>query len=622
MQLVNDLSMAIYNTSCNYLKRYVKNLEELKEETYSIILSDAEFDMAKDINKKAHNITKVHEFSESSIEQLDAICSELDLLVLSHGNTMQPKLKQLAIEIRQIAVNKKNQLNSSFGACKILLDCESPEEAEKNLAIARESFDSRYSAVMPDISDFEIIKPISKGAFGQVFLAKKRKTGDLFAIKIQKKSHLMRKKSGAKRVNDEHKILATTDNPFVVKLYYSFQSDENLFLVMEYLPGGDCLSLLEELKFFGNEMTKFYIAETVLALKYLHDNGIIHRDLKPDNMLINKDGHIKLTDFGLSVFGVHDALHFSGDKNSEKSGKIISPINSPSNSPINSPNQRIQKKLTRREKAFSLVGTPDYLAPEVLKETGHDEAADWWSLGAITYEFLIGFPPFSGDSVAEVFDNVLNQELMWPEDDEMEEPIHPDARNFIENLLIRDPSKRLGARGDGVQEILRHPFFNGIDWDNLYNVDPKFKPAQGVEYHNPRSESHKSVDIDNWDKIQSPEHRSPSTLVRSTSRDRMISPRGMPSPRSTDPFSGFQWRNLAHLVEHGHSMVKQRRDSGSNSSNSNPNSPLGFSSPQITRTASLQDSPSLKLSPIVSVPVKSKEEEDLEDSEKSRSTSF
>ncbi|KAF5841276.1 kinase-like domain-containing protein, partial [Dunaliella salina] len=161
------------------------------------------------------------------------------------------------------------------------------------------------------IEEFDILKLISRGAFGRVYLARKHSTGDLFAIKVMKKRDLIRKNM-VESVTNERNILAMANNPFVVRFYYSFTSKENLYIVMEYLNGGDCYSLLRNLGALDEEVSRLYIAETVLALEYCHAQGIIHRDMKPDNMLINNSGHIKLTDFGLSCIGVIDTADNMG----------------------------------------------------------------------------------------------------------------------------------------------------------------------------------------------------------------------------------------------------------------------------------------------------------------------
>ncbi|EFJ52214.1 serine/threonine protein kinase 15, partial [Volvox carteri f. nagariensis] len=281
------------------------------------------------------------------------------------------------------------------------------------------------------IDEFEIIKPISRGAFGRVYLARKLATGDLFAIKVMKKRDLIRKNM-VESVTNERNILAMAQNPFVVRFYYSFTSRENLYIVMEYINGGDCFSLLRKFGALDEEVARQYIAETVLALEYCHAQGIIHRDLKPDNLLINAQGHVKLTDFGLSCVGVIDRTDNLN------------------------------------------VGTPDYLAPELLLGTGHGPEVDWWALGTILYEFVTGTPPFNADTPEEIFDNILDRRITWPDEDDMS----AECRDLIDKLLHPNPLKRLGHRcGVGAGEVKLHTWFEGLDWTGLVRNKAAFIPT-------------------------------------------------------------------------------------------------------------------------------------------------
>ncbi|KAI8621330.1 kinase-like domain-containing protein [Chytriomyces sp. MP71] len=312
---------------------------------------------------------------------------------------------------------------------------------------------------IPGIHDFEIMKPISRGAFGKVYLAKKTATQDLFAIKILKKEDMIRKNMMS-QVRAEHKALTLSRNPFVVKLFYAFQSKEYLYLVMEYLIGGDLSTLLSVFGTFDVEMTRMYSAEVVLALEYLHSNGITHRDLKPDNMLITKDGHVKLTDFGLSRIATDDQMP-----------KIV-----PSRSIIE-PQNRILRRTSRteaqmrrlkNESSQQLLGTPDYLAPELLLGLDHGPVVDWWSLGVCAYEWLVGFPPFTDETPEAIFKNILNHDIQWPEDDE----IIWDAKDYVMKLMNQDPFTRLKAAG-----IKKHAFFATTDWSHIRDHPAPFIPA-------------------------------------------------------------------------------------------------------------------------------------------------
>ncbi|KAL6517922.1 putative serine/threonine protein kinase ireh1 [Orobanche minor] len=311
------------------------------------------------------------------------------------------------------------------------------------------------------IDDFEIIKPISRGAFGRVFLAKKRTTGDLFAIKVLKKADMIRK-NAVESILAERDILISVRNPFVVRFFYSFTCRENLYLVMEYLNGGDLYSLLRNMGCLHEDVARVYIAEVVLALEYLHSLRVVHRDLKPDNLLIAHDGHIKLTDFGLSKVGLINSTD-------DLSGPVVSGTSlMDEDEPPLSASEHQQE---RREKR-SAVGTPDYLAPEILLGTGHGFTADWWSVGVILFELIVGVPPFNAEHPQKIFENILNRKIPWPR---VPDEMSPEAHDLIDRLLTEDPTQRLGAAG--ASEVKQHPFFRDINWDTLARQKAAFVPA-------------------------------------------------------------------------------------------------------------------------------------------------
>ncbi|KAF9337656.1 hypothetical protein BG006_003569 [Podila minutissima] len=368
---------------------------------------------------------------------------------------------------------------------------------------------------VPSIQDFEIIKPISRGAFGKVYLARKKTTKDLYAIKILKKADMVRKNM-VNHVLAERRVLALTRTPFVVQLFYAFASKDYLYLVMEYVIGGDLSSLLAVFGSFEEEMARMYIAECVLALEYLHSNGITHRDLKPDNMLVNTEGHIKLTDFGLSRITVPDNDMFSWQeyktpslnrrhlsrpsatsgpqgkyasspgtfkqaekKNSNTGSNVIGASSKHSASPGHmhaspaassvQPSASTGTRSIRRHRGSSkaLLGTPDYLAPELLLGIGHGAAVDWWSLGVCLFEFLTGYPPFMDEAPEAIFKNILNHDIQWPESG-----LSWEAHDLINKLLSRDPAQR-----PSPSELKAHPFFRGVDWDNIRYQEAPFIPS-------------------------------------------------------------------------------------------------------------------------------------------------
>lgn len=337
------------------------------------------------------------------------------------------------------------------------------------------------------LEDFITVKVIGKGAFGEVRLVQKRDTGKIYAMKTLLKSE-MYKKDQLAHVKAERDVLAGSDSPWVVSLYYSFQDAVNLYLIMEFLPGGDLMTMLIRWQIFTEDITRFYMAECVLAIEAIHQLGFIHRDVKPDNILIDIRGHIKLSDFGLSTgfHKTHDSSYYK---------KLLEKENLSGSNTLNVPGkggqgqrnsmmvdaihltmsnrQQMQTwRKSRRLMAYSTVGTPDYIAPEIFIHQGYGQECDWWSLGAIMFECLIGWPPFCSESPHETYRKIINwqESLMIPED------IHlsPEAESLIRSLLTSS-DKRLGRHG-GADEIKQHPFFRGVDWELIRRVDAPFIP--------------------------------------------------------------------------------------------------------------------------------------------------
>lgn len=334
------------------------------------------------------------------------------------------------------------------------------------------------------LEDFITVKVIGKGAFGEVRLVQKRDTGKIYAMKTLLKSE-MYKKDQLAHVKAERDVLAGSDSPWVVSLYYSFQDAVNLYLIMEFLPGGDLMTMLIRWQIFTEDITRFYMAECVLAIEAIHKLGFIHRDVKPDNILIDIRGHIKLSDFGLSTgfHKTHDSNYYK--KLLEKETQLGSSLAVPGkggqrNSMMvdaihltMSNRQQMQTwRKSRRLMAYSTVGTPDYIAPEIFIHQGYGQECDWWSLGAIMFECLIGWPPFCSETPHETYRKIVN----WQESLVIPEDIHlsPEAEDLIRSLLTSS-DRRLGRHG-GADEIKQHPFFRGVDWDTIRRVDAPFIP--------------------------------------------------------------------------------------------------------------------------------------------------
>lgn len=385
-----------------------------------------------------------------------------------------------AIERNQRRLDLENKLLSQEGG----MSEERKNRQLQNLG-RKESQFLRLRRTKLSLEDFITVKVIGKGAFGEVRLVQKRDTGKIYAMKTLLKSE-MYKKDQLAHAKAERDVLAGSDSPWVVSLYYSFQDAVNLYLIMEFLPGGDLMTMLIRWQIFTEDITRFYMAECVLAIEAIHKLGFIHRDVKPDNILIDIRGHIKLSDFGLSTgfHKTHDSNYYKQllEKEPAQLGSLLTvpgkggQRNSMMVDAIHltmSNRQQMQTwRKSRRLMAYSTVGTPDYIAPEIFIHQGYGQECDWWSLGAIMFECLIGWPPFCSETPHETYRKIVNwQELLIiPED------IHlsPEAEDLIRSLLTSS-DRRLGRHG-GADEIKRHPFFRGVDWETIRRVDAPFIP--------------------------------------------------------------------------------------------------------------------------------------------------
>ncbi|XP_074808749.1 microtubule-associated serine/threonine-protein kinase 4 isoform X1 [Natator depressus] len=323
----------------------------------------------------------------------------------------------------------------------------------------------------PRESDFETIKLISNGAYGAVYFVRHKETRQRFAMKkINKQNLILRNQIQQAFV--ERDILTFAENPFVVSMYCSFETRRHLCMVMEYVEGGDCATLMKNMGPLPVDMARMYFAETVLALEYLHNYGIVHRDLKPDNLLVTSMGHIKLTDFGLSKVGLMSMTTNLYEGHIEKDAREF-----------------LDKQV---------CGTPEYIAPEVILRQGYGKPVDWWAMGIILYEFLVGCVPFFGDTPEELFGQVISDEINWPEKDEAPPP---DTQDLITLLLRQNPLERLGT--GGAYEVKQHQFFRSLDWNSLLRQKAEFIPQLESEddtsYFDTRSEKYHHMETEEED---------------------------------------------------------------------------------------------------------------------------
>jgi len=235
-------------------------------------------------------------------------------------------------------------------------------------------------------------------------------------MKILNKARIHRLKQ-TEHIHNEKNVLRQINHPFIVRLFNSFKDSKSLYLLLEFIPGGELFNYIRRSGKLTSEVSRLYAAEIVLALEHLHSKRILYRDLKPENILIDETGHVKLTDFGFS-------------------------------------------KYVPTDRTMSMCGTPEYIAPEIIHNNGHGKAVDWWSLGILIFEMLAGYPPFSDEPNKTIFEKIPTEKVEFPE------PFDAEAKDLIEKLLVVDPSRRLGCRSgpNGAEEIKSHPWFKSIDW--------------------------------------------------------------------------------------------------------------------------------------------------------------
>lgn len=280
------------------------------------------------------------------------------------------------------------------------------------------------------IEDFELLKTLGKGTFGKVILGREKRNGNLYAIKILKKEVIVAKDE-VEHTMTENRVLQKTKHPFLTFMKYSFEDKDRFYFVMEFACGGELFFHLQKVKTFSEDRTRFYGAEIVSALQYLHENDIVYRDIKLENLLLDKDGHVRIADFGLC-----------------------------------------KEDISFGDKTKTFCGTPEYLAPEVLDDNDYGRSVDWWGLGVVMYEMMCGRLPFFNKDHEKLFELILTSSVRYPA------KISDEAKSLLSGLLIKNPSQRLGGGPEDAKEIIRHPFFAPIDWVALYEkrIEPPFKP--------------------------------------------------------------------------------------------------------------------------------------------------
>jgi len=285
------------------------------------------------------------------------------------------------------------------------------EEIDRTQLLADE-----FDTVEPDLEDFTRLRTLGTGTFGRVYLVRNKNNNKCYSLKVLKKLDVVRMKQ-VEHVKNEKQILMAIDCPFVVTIYKTYNDMSNLYILAEYVIGGELFSHLRKMGRFPVDIARFLIAQVVLALEYMHKKNIVYRDLKPENILLTNNGYIKIVDFGFSKF------------------------------------------ITDR--TWTLCGTPEYLAPEMIQSKGHGKAVDWWALGVLLYEVLAGFPPFFDDNPFGIYEKILANTPMFPD------YMNKSAKDLIKKLLSTDRTRRIGNLKGGADDIKKHRFFKGFDWKGL-----------------------------------------------------------------------------------------------------------------------------------------------------------
>lgn len=270
------------------------------------------------------------------------------------------------------------------------------------------------------IGDFQVLRSLGTGSFGRVHLARSVHNGRFYAMKVLKKERVVKMKQ-VEHTNDERRMLALVEHPFIIRMWGTFQDSNAVFMIMDYIEGGELFTLLRKSQRFPNPVAKFYAAEVCLALEYLHEHNIIYRDLKPENILLDRNGHIKLTDFGFS------------------------------------------KEVT--DVTYTLCGTPDYIAPEVVSPRPYNKSVDWWSFGILIFEMLSGYTPFYDASPIKTYQNILKGQIKYPE------YFSHDALDLLQKLITKHLSERLGNLQGGTQDVKNHSWFAEVVWERLISRD-------------------------------------------------------------------------------------------------------------------------------------------------------
>ncbi|TVY28572.1 Protein kinase [Lachnellula hyalina] len=368
---------------------------------------------------------------------------------LLHSHHSKPSTAEMAVTTQQ-----DKDFIAHFSASQHTLPPEEIQQDPRNKELGR-------SSKGLCVRDFELVRTLGTGTFARVWLVrladpKEEDRDKVFALKVLRKVEVIKLKQ-VDHVNHERSVLADiAGHPFITTLITSFSDHDSLYMLLDYCPGGEVFSYLRKAKRFDENTARFYAAEIVLILEFLHEReGVAYRDLKPENLLLDAEGHIKLVDFG-----------FAKRLGNSKRRSFTTIFRRRTNSRPVLPSSDSEDSLSDYNKGetYTLCGTPEYLAPEVIQSKGHTTAVDWWALGILIYEFLTGYPPFWNANPIEIYKQIVSKPVHFPTNP----VISPDAKDIICQFCTVDRSHRLGNISGGAARVKSHPFFTGVVWDDVY----------------------------------------------------------------------------------------------------------------------------------------------------------
>lgn len=463
MQSVNSGSLYILNGSVNgSLKKYHKNLSNV---SLNEIKENEELDQFNSNNNITSTLSNRSSFIPSTpgskTPSITTTPSDKNIQIMLLRKQRSDSLNELTSNSKLLNNNENDNFSNprspnqrdrkAFSYHSLNTENASiySKEPKRSYRLRAKSFGNKFKDVTVQPSSFEMIRKLGQGDVGKVYLVREKKTNRLYAMKIISKDEMVKRKK-IERVLAELEILATSNHPFIVKLYHSFQTEEHLYLCMEYCLGGEFFSALQtrESKCIPEEYARFYLCEVIAALEYLHLLGFIYRDLKPENILLHQSGHIMLSDFDLSI-------QAPTSKHPTIRGTAV--------------DTNISSETFRTN---SFVGTEEYIAPEVIRGDGHNVGVDWWTLGILLFEMIYGFTPFKGETINETFSNVLNNRVSFPNNKNVSRL----CKNLIEKLLMKDETKRLGSK-NGAADLKSHAWFKKVEWPFLRNQQPPLIPT-------------------------------------------------------------------------------------------------------------------------------------------------